>query len=246
MSSVKYYIGTSGWHYNHWKGSFYPPHLPAKDWLKYYAQDFNTVEINASFYRLPLESTFTNWRQEAPPGFCYAVKASRFITHIKRLKDSREPLNTFLTRAKCLESSLGPILYQLPPGLHRDDQRLADFLAMLDRKLQHVFEFRHSSWMNEEVFSLLRKYRAGFCIFDMPGFTSPIVFTADFAYFRFHGKGELYSGNYPDSDLAEWAEKIQKADEGVKTVYIYFNNDAGGFAIQNASTLRGYLEENHK
>jgi uncharacterized protein YecE (DUF72 family) len=242
----RYYIGTSGWHYNHWKGNFYPSGMPPKDWLKFYARNFNTVEINFSFYRLPLESTFSNWRQEAPPGFCFAVKSSRFITHIKRLKDSGELENTFVTRAKRLEASLGPILYQLPPVFHRDDDRLADFLAVLDKNLRHVFEFRHSSWMNEDVFGLLRKHNAGFCIFDMPGFTSPVLATTDFAYFRFHGKGDLYSGKYPDSDLTEWAKKIQQISGGLKTVYIYFNNDAGGYAIQNARTIRGYLEENNQ
>ena len=236
-----YYIGTSGWHYKHWSGGFYPAGLPPKDWLPYYAGRFNTVEINASFYRLPLETTFANWRQTVPSGFCFAVKASRFITHIRRLKDSREPLNTFIERASNLKESLGPLLFQLPPGLHRDDERLIAFLELLNRDLRHVFEFRHISWMDEAVFNLLRKYHAGFCIFDMPGLASPFITTSDFAYIRFHGKGDLYSGSYPESELAGWAEKIKSLPPGIKTVYVYFNNDAGGFAVDNARTLRSYL-----
>jgi uncharacterized protein YecE (DUF72 family) len=241
--STRLFIGTSGWHYAHWKGAFYPLNMPAKDWLTFYAGQFNTVEINASFYRLPEESTFTNWRQTVPPKFCFAVKASRFITHIKRLKDSQEPLQTFVERANFLKNNLGPLLYQLPPGLRRDEDRLESFLALLDKNLRHVFEFRHDSWMDKAVFDLLRKYNAGFCMFDMPGIASPEVTTADFAYIRFHGYGDMYSGNYPDAVLADWAKKLEKMAHGLKALYIYFNNDAGGFAIRNARTMREYLEK---
>jgi uncharacterized protein YecE (DUF72 family) len=242
--SLSYFIGTSGWHYDHWRRTFYPEKLPRKDWLDYYTRHFNTVEINASFYRLPQESTFTAWHRAVPSGFCFAVKVSRFITHIKRLKDSREPLGTFVDRAKYLQNSLGPLLYQLPPGLQRDDARLEAFLVLLDNKLRHVFEFRHRSWMDEAVFNLLRKYNAGFCVFDMPDFTSPVVVTADFAYIRFHGKNNLYSGCYPDAELADWAERLHKLPPGLGTIYVYFNNDAGGYAIENALTLRKLLEGN--
>ncbi len=240
--SPEYLIGTSGWHYDHWRGNFYPGKLPKKNWLAYYSGQFPTVEINASFYRLPEESTFTNWKNAVPKGFCFAVKASRFITHIKRLKDSEEPLGIFLTRARCLKESLGPILYQLPPGLHRDDDRLEAFLALLDKDLKHVFEFRHISWMDEMVFSLLSKYNAGFCIFDMPGLTSPLAATTDFAYVRFHGKGELYYGSYPESELADWAGKLKNLGRKLKTIYVYFNNDAGGAAIANAGTMRRLID----
>ncbi len=239
-----YYIGTSGWHYNHWRGTFYPDKLPAKDWLRFYSNHFNTVEINSSFYRLPLESTFSNWNKEVPTGFCFAVKASRFITHIKRLKDTQEPVSTFLDRARNLHSHIGPILYQLPPNLHRDNARLESFLSILSHtegKLKYVFEFRHISWIDPAVFGLLRRYNAGFCIFDMPGLTTPIEATSDFAYIRFHGKDDLYSGNYQDAELAEWAERISDLKRKLKAVYIYFNNDAAGNAVRNARTLRDYL-----
>jgi uncharacterized protein YecE (DUF72 family) len=238
-----YYIGTSGWHYNHWRGPFYPQKLPPKEWLEFYAQKFNTVEINASFYRLPQEKTFDAWLKAVPSGFCFAVKVSRFITHIKHLKDSQEPLRTFLDRAKHLDRSLGPLLYQLPAGFHRDDDRLEEFLKSLDKRFKHVFEFRHLSWMDETVFKLLYKYQVGFCIFDMPGFTSPVVATSNFAYLRFHGHDDLYSSRYPEAELADWAGKLLKLSSAVQIIYIYFNNDAGGYAIENALTIRKYLEE---
>lgn len=239
--SSNFYIGTSGWHYDHWRGEFYPEKLPKKSWLQYYSQSFKTVEINASFYRLPSEDTFTVWHNTVPPEFCFAVKASRIITHIKRLKDIQDSLLTFTQRAKLLKDNLGPILYQLPPGFHRDDYRLESFLILLNQNLQHVIEFRHSSWINQAVFDLLRKYNIGFCIFDMPGFSSPVISTSNFAYFRFHGKGELYFGSYPDAELVGWAESINNISTHVNSIYAYFNNDAGGFAIRNALTLKKYL-----
>lgn len=240
--SPEYYVGTSGWHYDHWRSNFYPGELPRREWLKYYSEYFNTVEINATFYRLPQESTFVSWHQTVPPEFCFAVKASRFITHIKRLKDSEEPLNTITRRAKSLVNNLGPLLYQLPPGMHRHDSRLETFLQLLDKNLRHVFEFRHSSWMDKAIYNLLEKHDAGFCIYDMPGFTSPIVSTTDFAYIRFHGHDGLYAGCYSDMELADWSDKLQKQFSELKRLYIYFNNDIGGFAIKNALTLRKYIE----
>jgi uncharacterized protein YecE (DUF72 family) len=244
MSPI-YYIGTSGWHYEHWSGPFYPQELPKKDWLDYYSKHFNTVEINASFYRLPQRQAYINWHKTVPPGFYFSLKMSRFITHVKRLKESEEPLHTFMERAKYLGDKLGPLLYQLPPGFHRDDDRLEAFLITLyglDKNLRNVFEFRHASWMDEAVFNLLRKYNAGFCIFDMPGFTSPVESTADFAYVRFHGNDELYSGSYSKEDLGDWLKKLQALPSSAKTIYIYFNNDAGGYAIENAQTLRKLIE----
>jgi uncharacterized protein YecE (DUF72 family) len=238
-----YLIGTSGWYYNHWRGNFYPQRLDKGHWLEYYSRHFNTVEINASFYRLPQEGTFINWRQTVPSGFYFSVKASRFITHIKRLKDAEKPLADLTENAKNLMPHLGPVLYQLPSNFHRDDARLESFLSLLDNQLKHVFEFRHSSWMHPEVLNILRNYKVAFCIFDMPGFASPLEITTNFAYIRFHGKGDLYSGSYPDSELSNWADKIRDLAKGLETTYIYFNNDAGGYAVQNARILRKYLEE---
>jgi uncharacterized protein YecE (DUF72 family) len=240
--SPNLFIGTSGWHYDHWRGNFYPQKLSRKDWLNYYSGHFNTVEINAAFYRLPLGSTYDNWHQVVPQEFCFAVKVSRLITHIKRLKNSEEPLLTFTSRAEHLGDNLGPLLYQLPPNFQRDDDRLETFLRLLDKKLRHVFEFRHQSWMDDTVYRLLNKYNAAFCIYDMPGFTSPLITTADLAYVRFHGHDDLYSSRYPDAELSNWAKKLAQAASNLKYLYVYFNNDASGFAVENALTLRKYLE----
>jgi uncharacterized protein YecE (DUF72 family) len=241
--AVQYRIGTSGWHYAHWQGRFYPDDLPKSRWLEFYARQFNTVELNNSFYRLPSEKAFATWRDSAPSGFIYAVKASRYITHVKRLKDGKEPVERFFERAENLKDKLGPVLYQLPPNFHRNDERLDSFLSVLPGKIQHVIEFRHESWLKDEVFDILRKHRAGVCIFDMPDITCPVVATADFAYVRFHGSSGLYSSNYPDGELADWADKIRGLAAGVKQVYIYFNNDVEGFALDNARTLSEYLKK---
>jgi uncharacterized protein YecE (DUF72 family) len=237
---VKYRVGTSGWHYDHWRGDFYPDGLAKSRWLEHYAKTFDTVEINASFYRLPAEGTFAKWRGLAPPGFCYAVKASRFITHIKRLRNIEGELKAFLDRAGLLGDRLGPVLYQLPPGLKRDDGLLEAFLSLLPAGLEHVFEFRSRDWLDQGVFDLMRRYRAGFCIFDMPGLTTPVLATAGFAYVRFHGSTGLYYSNYSDEQLGDWAGRIRGL-VGVDTVYVYFNNDAGGYAVRNALTLRRML-----
>jgi uncharacterized protein YecE (DUF72 family) len=237
-----YFVGTSGWHYDHWREAFYPPKLAKAGWLGFYARRFETVELNNSFYRLPSEDAFAAWRDASPPKFIFAVKVSRFITHIKRLKNIEEPLQNFVSRARILGEKLGPLLYQLPPGLHRDDGRLESFLSELPRGMRHVFEFRHQSWLDDGVFDLLRRYQAGLCIFDMPSLTCPVMATTDFAYVRFHGSRGLYSSCYSDQELADWAQKIARLAANLKAVYIYFNNDAGGFAVQNAQTLRQYLE----
>ena len=239
--SFHYFVGTSGWHYDHWRGIFYPPKLAKAEWLGFYAKHFDTVELNNSFYRLPSEDAFAAWRDSSPAEFTFAVKVSRFITHIKRLKNIEEALENFTIRAKILDEKLGPLLYQLPPGMHRNDERLESFLSKLPRGMQHVFEFRHPSWLEDKVFDLLRQYHVGLCVFDMPSFTCPVVATADFAYIRFHGSRRLYSSCYSDEELADWAKKIASLATNLKAVYIYFNNDAEAFAVRNARTLRSYL-----
>ena len=238
---AQYYIGTSGWVYPHWRGSFYPPALAQSEWLGFYASQFPTVEINNSFYRLPSERAFDGWRDRSPPNFRYAVKASRFITHIRRLKDVAEPLQTFLGRARRLGDKLGPVLYQLPPSMRRDDERLEGFLSLLPPGISHVVEFRHGSWLEADVFDMLRRHNVALCVFDMPGLSCPLLATADCAYIRFHGSSDMYSSRYSDAELEEWASRIGGLARGVKTVYIYFNNDAGGFAIENARTIRDKL-----
>ena len=239
----EFYVGTSGWHYDHWRGRFYPADLPKSKWLEFYARSFSTVELNNSFYHLPSEKAFANWRDSSPQDFCYAVKVSRFITHIKKLRNVEEALQKFLERARLLEGKLGPLLYQLPPGLHRNDSLLEAVLSLLPRDLSHVFEFRHKSWLDKGVFDLLRRYNAGFCIYDMPDFTTLLEATADFVYVRFHGRGWLYGGCYTDEELGRWAKDISELAQGKKAVYVYFNNDAEGFAVQNALTLVQKLKE---
>jgi len=238
---AEYYIGTSGWHYEHWKGLFYPEGLAKANWLEFYAQHFPTVELNNSFYHLPSEKAFVNWRESSSEGFMFAVKVSRFITHIKRLKDAEEPLQNFLARAGFLQHKLGPLLYQLPPNMKRDDERLEAFLSILPPQYHHVFEFRHQSWIDDSVFQMLRRYNVGLCVFDMPGFTCPVVATADFAYVRFHGSAGLYWSCYSDEELSQWAEKIAELGRSLKTVYIYFNNDAEAYAVRNAKTIAQFL-----
>ncbi|MFP3975585.1 MAG: DUF72 domain-containing protein [Dehalococcoidia bacterium] len=238
----KHHIGTSGWHYDHWREVFYPPELPKKKWFDFYSRHFSTVELNNSFYRLPSENTFANWRDSSPPGFLFAVKASRFITHVKRLKNLGDALATFLSRADILQDRLGPLLYQLPPNINRDEDRLESFLSSLPSGYQHVFEFRNESWFQDSVFERLRRHNVGFCIYDMPDFTTPLVATAGFAYIRFHGSTLMYGGSYPDDELERWAQSIGELSQGLTSSYIYFNNDIEGFAVKNAKRLDELLQ----
>lgn len=236
-----YYIGTSGWHYDHWRHVFYPPELARTEWLKFYTSRFTTVELNNSFYRLPSEAAFANWYDSSPPGFAFAVKVSRFITHLKRLKNSEEALKNFIARAEILKEKLGPLLYQLPPNMHRNDEVLEAFLSILTQSLRHTLEFRHESWLDEKVFDMLRRHNVGLCVFDMPDFNCPLLATADFAYIRFHGSGELYASCYSYEELSDWAKRITDLSKNLESVYIYFNNDAEAFAVRNAMSLRQYL-----
>lgn len=237
----EYFIGTSGWHYEDWKGLFYPRDLPKSRWLEFYARHFSTVELNNSFYRLPSEKAFVNWRKSTPDGFVFAVKASRFITHIKRLKEVEEPLHNLLDHADLLLDKLGPVLYQLPPNMKRSDDGLESFLRILPVGYRHVFEFRHESWFDDNVFKILSKHNAGWCIFDMPELSSPLIATADFAYVRFHGSDGLYSSSYSDNELTGWAKDIVDLGERLQAVYIYFNNDVAGYALDNARMLKRLL-----
>ncbi len=239
-------VGTSGWHYEHWRDRFYPEKLSKDKWLEFYAGHFATVELNNSFYRLPSEPAFATWYHSSPASFTFAVKVSRFITHIKRLKDTEEAVDKFIARAKTLEEKLGPLLYQLPPNLHRNDELLESFLSALPRGMKHVVEFRHQSWLEEKIFEILHKYNIGFCVFDMPSLSCPLAATADFAYIRFHGSSGLYFSCYSDEELADWAKKLANLATDLKAVYIYFNNDAEAFAVRNAITLRSYLENRER
>ena len=239
----RYWIGTSGWVYKHWRGVFYPEDLPQREWFDYYARHFSTVEVNNTFYRLPKESTWEDWREQAPTKFRYAVKGSRFITHIKRLRDCEEPVETFMERARLLKSRLGPVLWQLPPQMKVDLDRLETFLSALPSRVHHVMEFRNDEWWQDDVFAALRRHKVGFCAYHLVDEETPLEATARFAYLRFHGSDEKYAGRYTDRQLAEWADRIQSFPKRVGDVYVYFNNDAEGYAVDNANTLRGILRE---
>src|SRR5437762_7486273 len=197
--------GCSGWQYKHWRGDFYPADLAQSRWLEYYAHRFDTVEINNSFYRLPESATSLTWRARAPRDFVYAVKASRFLTHMKKLKDPEDPLDLFFSRAVCLGAALGPVLYQLPPRWPVNLERLQTFLRALPRGKRHAVEFREPSWYAEPVLALLRKHRVALCLHDMQGSASGRRAVGPFVYVRFHGT-QKYSGSYDETALAEWAD----------------------------------------
>ncbi|MBI2853818.1 MAG: DUF72 domain-containing protein [Chloroflexi bacterium] len=235
-------MGTSGWHYEHWRGRFYPESLAKSKWLEFYARYFPTVEVNNTFYRLPSEQAFAAWKQAAPTNFVFAVKASRFITHIKRLRGADGVVENFVSRATTLGDKLGPILYQTPPQMARDEGLLEAFLVSLPKGMQQAFEFRHHSWFEDRVFDLLKRYSVALCVYDMPGFTSPVLATTEYSYFRFHGSARLYGSKYSDDDLRRWAERIRSL-RVVKRAYAYFNNDASAYAVENARSLSAFLNE---
>jgi uncharacterized protein YecE (DUF72 family) len=232
-------IGTSGWVYPHWKGRFYPKDLPSREWFAYYAARFPTVEINNSFYRLPSEQTFRNWRAQAPTEFVYAVKTSRYITHLKRLKNPKEPVDLFWSRARLLGDRLGPVLFQLPPRFPAAPERLRAVLDVLPREMRAAFEFRDPSWETSEIFGLLDKANAAFVLADRPRARIPDVVTGGWGYIRFHQGAQTHPG-YPRRKLERWADRIAQMD--ARDIFIYFNNDTLGAAIGDALKLTQMLE----
>src|SRR5512146_1105960 len=206
--NAKVHIGTSGWHYKHWCGPFYAEKLPAAKMLEFYVRHFDTVELNNSFYKLPAVAAFRGWRDSTPPGFCFAVKASRFITHNKKLKDPENALQNFLPRAAELGPKLGPILFQLPPRWRVNVERLEEFLSVLPGRHHYVFELREPTWHSDRVYETLHRHNAALCIFHLAGFQSPVELTADFTYLRLHGPGGKYQGSY-SHELVEWAQRIR-------------------------------------
>jgi uncharacterized protein YecE (DUF72 family) len=237
---MKIWIGTSGWHYGHWKGSFYPEDLPAAQMLAWYAERFDTVELNNTFYRLPPEGAAENWCRTVPRDFCFAVKGSRFITHMKKLRDPEIALERFFSRIEPLGRKLGPILFQLPPRWELNLERLSAFLNALPSGHRYAFEFRDPEWHVEAAYRLLEKHNAAFCTFELEGFTAPIRQTADFAYLRLHGPGKKYQGSYNSQTLTMWARRINSWR--LDAVHVYFDNDERGFAAANASELATMLD----
>jgi uncharacterized protein YecE (DUF72 family) len=242
MPSPLIHIGTSGWHYDHWQGPFYPEHLANSDFLRYYQQEFQTVEINNSFYQLPKEKTLMDWRESVSGDFLFAVKASRSITHLKKLKDTQEPVQRLLARIKLLEEKLGPVLFQLPPNFRFNATRLETFLQALPQDYRYTLEFRDPSWLNPETYRLLSEYQAAFCIYEFAGRCSPKEVTTDFVYIRLHGPGGAYQGSYDLTRLSEWARAISAWALQGKKVFCYFDNDQAGYAAQNALTLQNLLK----
>jgi uncharacterized protein YecE (DUF72 family) len=234
-------IGCSGWNYKHWREIFYPQGLPQSRWFAFYAEHFDTVEINNSFYRLPKPETFDEWREQAPAGFCYAVKANRYLTQAKKLKDCEEPLERMMAATRHLESRLGPILYQLPPSMGLNLERLEDFLKLVPQDLTNVFEFRNQSWYVAETYGLLDRYGAAFCIHDMPGSASERIAIGPATYVRFHGGEGKYWGRYSDEGLLDWADWIVTQARSGRPVWCYFNNDIHGHAIADAQTLHSIV-----
>jgi len=237
LRSSGVHVGCSGWQYRHWRGDFYPAALPASKWLDYYSERFDTVEINNTFYRLPEAATFASWRSRVPGDFLFAVKASRYLTHMKKLNEPREPIARLFARAKRLGPTLGPVLYQLPPHWPVNVERFDAFLRALPRTRRHAVEFREPSWYSDEIFALLERRRVALCLHDMAGSASGVRAVGPFVYVRFHGV-QKYSGSYADETLARWAAWLASERKRGRQVFAYFNNDTGGHAPRDAVRLR--------
>ncbi|MFB3926922.1 MAG: DUF72 domain-containing protein [Syntrophales bacterium] len=232
-------IGTSGWNYGHWRGIFYDEDWPKTKWLEFYARRFSTVEVNATFYHLPKPKTVENWRLRTPERFLWSVKASRYITHIKKLRDAREPLERFFNSAVLFGEKLGPVLFQLPPSLKYNEEVFTEFCRLLPRERRHVLEVRNKSWLADDAFSRMEDFNIALCISDTAGrYPYAEAVTADFTYIRLHGSKVLYASDYTEKELQEWARKIRKWK---RDAYIYFDNDYAGYAPKNAMRLKEIL-----
>jgi uncharacterized protein YecE (DUF72 family) len=244
----KIYIGTSGWNYKHWmNGVFYPRSCPQSEWLAFYARHFGTVEINNSFYRLPAPETFAAWGKKTPDDFIFAVKASRFITHIKRLKDPQDSVKLFLKHSARLGKKLGPILFQLPPQMKADVERLKGLIRALSRRkaLKITLEFRHASWFTQEVYDLVEKAGWTVCLADMRDLPRDVPIVGPFCYIRRHGASARYASCYSDDQLEDDAKLVTRVAQQNHDVYVYFNNDAHAYAIKNARTLIGMIDSKY-
>ena len=237
MKKPAIHIGTSGWHYKHWKGPFYPSHLAEAEQFHYYIRYFSTVEINNSFYMLPAMETFADWRKAAPDNFLFAVKASRFITHMKKLNLDAKGVKKFFSHVEKLREKLGTILFQLPPKWNVNAERLDNFLSVLPKVYRYAVEFRNQTWYSDEVYAILEKHNCAFCIYELEQHLSPLQVTADFVYLRLHGPGKKYQGSYSNAVLSSWAARCKQWRDERKDVFVYFDNDQEGNAVRNALSL---------
>lgn len=236
------HLGCSGFSYAHWLGSFYPAGLPQRRWLAHYASLFASVELNVTFYRLVKPEVYSHWREATPPGFAFAVKGSRFLTHVRRLTEPEEPLERFFSGVLHLGEKLSAILWQLPPGMVCEPKRLARFCACLKGyPVRNALEVRHESWLNDEVLELCRCSNIALCMADWPPFVAAPPLTADFVYIRRHGHGGDYASGYTTDELAADARRIRSFLAAGRDVHIYFNNDAHGHAPRNALELAALL-----
>lgn len=238
------FVGTSGWYYEHWVERFYPAEILKSELLPYFSRYFSTVELNNSFYRLPTVQSFENWYEKTPGNFIFSVKASRTITHYRKLVNIEGSLDIFLNRAVSLKEKLGPILYQLPPSLKKDINLLKSFLTNLPdrltaKNLRQTIEFRNSSWLDKETFKLLSRFNIAYCIISMQGFPVCLETTADFVYIRMHGAARTIS--YSDKELRKWVDYIKDFLQKDLDVYIYFNNDYQAYAVENAKRIKELL-----
>lgn len=239
MQDSRIFVGTSGWHYDHWKGPFYPQDISTEAMLDFYRRHFATVEINNSFYQLPKPETLRHWRTHTPKDFVFAFKASRYITHMKKLKDPAESLRKLFAVAEVLGAKLGPILFQLPPRWGANPDRLERFVEALPDGHRYTFEFRDPSWFDERIYAILAARNAAFCQYELEGRLSPKKITADFVYIRLHGPAEqAYQGSYDAQTLSGWAGALTAWQRQGKTIFCYFDNDQAGYAAQNALRLQ--------
>jgi uncharacterized protein YecE (DUF72 family) len=239
---LRNFIGTSGWSYAHWRGTFYPQELPARRHFEYYCERFDTVEINTSFYNLLRETTVQKWVEATPDDFTFVLKGSRFVTHNKKLAEPLNSTERFMASIEGFGDKLGPLLWQLPPRFQKDVQRLDEFLAALPKRYSNTVEFRDHSWHDKDVYEVLCKHNAAFCIYELAGFASPIEVTADFVYVRLHGPSRRkYEGEYGEEGLIPWVERIRAWNADGLPVFIYFDNDQHGYAAFDALRLKEML-----
>ncbi len=238
MMNNKIHIGTSGWQYKEWKGQFYPESINNEKMLEKYHESFSTVEVNNSFYQLPAEDTLNNWSEQTDDDFIFAMKANRYITHMKKLNEPQEALEKMFDRFDVIDPKIGVILFQLPPNWNSDPDRLKKFCDLLSEKYRYSFEFRNDTWYNDDIYEILNTYNCALCINDIDGKLSPMKFTTDFTYIRLHGPNERYKGSYSNEQLSNWKENIENSLKETNEIFCFFNNDTNAHAPHNAEKLK--------